>query len=272
MEDLRQLQKACSTILFKFDEVCRNNNLTYYLAYGTLIGAVRHEGFIPWDDDIDVFMPRNDMQKIIEHFDEWFSDNLCINHYTSPNFTSNSFVLRICNPKVRFLRSIGGNGREFDSFISIFPIFGVPKSAIKRYLFVKKIENKYTVLRFVRSSNNGYGDVKRSFKENLGVVLNKLFRFGKGHNVREYVHSIDKLFWKYPYGNCDKVGVFTFGIYPTLYEKKWFGEPINMKYEGRELYVPSNYDEILKMCYGDYMALPPEESRKPKHSYKIITT
>lgn len=270
MNDLKQLQQACSGMLSIFSEVCQEHGLTFYLAYGSLLGAIRHKGFIPWDDDVDLFMPRQDMQEIIDNFEEWFPAELSINHYQKPLFTSYSYVLRICNPHVRFLRSIGGTGKEFDSFISIFPICGVPTNTVFREIFRIRVEWAYLKTRFVRSSNNGYGNVKRSFLENVGVLINRFFRFGKGHDIRKCVEGIDNLFKSYSYDNSKVVGVYSYGVYPMFFEREWFGEPLMMQFDNMSLPVPRGYDSILSQCYGDYMTPPPENNRKPKHSYKII--
>ena len=269
-EKLKILQTCCVNILFKFDEVCRLHNLTYYLAYGTLLGAVRHKGFIPWDDDIDLLMPREDMQYIIENFDSLFKEPYTINHYSKPNFNSNSFVLRICNHQVQIKREIGGEARLFDSFISIFPICGMPKGKIAQKLFALKANLLYTKLRFVRSANNGYGNVHRSFKENVGVAINRLFGLGRNCSIIEAVKSIDDLLRKFQYANSNVVGIHSFGYHKFLFDEKDFGKPIYLAFEGRQLPVPAKYEKLLTLFYGDYKKMPPVDKRQPQHGVDII--
>ena len=269
-QNLAVLQKTCTDILFEFDKVCRTHGLTYYLAYGTLLGAVRHQGFIPWDDDVDLWMPRKDMQFIIDNFDDLFKKPYIINHYQKPGFTTNSFVLRVCNPRVKIKRKVGGENRLFDSFISIFPICGLPKNLVRQRLFAIKANLLYIKLRFIRSTNNGYGEVHRSFTEKCGLFLNHLFNVGKGRSIVDAVMKIDKMLSKYPYDNTNKVGIHSFCYDPFIYDVSIFGTPAELLFDGRELYAPSDYDKILRICYGDYMKLPPIESQKPAHSVDII--
>lgn len=268
--NLKVLQESCTRILYEFDRVCRENNLTYYLAYGTLLGAVRHGGFIPWDDDVDVWMPRKDMQFIIDNFDEFFTQPYKINHYQKPGFTSNSFVLRVCDPRIKIKRKIGGEDRLFDSFISVFPICGLPKNSISQRLFAFKANLLYIKLRFVRSANNGYGDVHRNFKEKLGVLINKAFGLGKGKSILEAVKTIDDMLSKYPLNNTEKVGIHSFIVDPFIYDSSIFATPKEISFGNRKLLVPTKYDEILKICYGDYMKLPPIDKQQPAHLCDIV--
>lgn len=267
---LKILQQSCTRILFEFDKVCRENNLTYYLAYGTLLGAVRHSGFIPWDDDVDIWMPRKDMQFVIDNFERLFSAPFTINHYQKPGFTINSFVMRICDPRIQVKRKIGGEDRLFDSFISVFPICGLPKNPISQRVFALKANLLYIKLRFIRSANNGYGDVHRNYKEKLGVILNNVFGFGKGKSIIDAVRAIDDMLSKYPYDNTNKVGIHSFIVDPFIYDRVIFMKPKELVFDNRKLFVPTKYDDVLKICYGDYMVLPPKEKQKPVHINDVI--
>lgn len=269
-EKLKKLQDACTDLLFEFDRVCKDNGLTYYLAYGTLLGAVRHQGFIPWDDDVDLLMPRKDMQFIIDNFDSLFKAPFTINHYTKPGFNSNSFVLRICSSKVQMKRVIGGEERLFDSFISIFPMCGMPKGKIAQKMFALKANLLYTKLRFVRSANNGYGNVHRSFKENIGVAINRVFGVGKNGSIIDAVKSIDNLLMKYKYDNSRVIGIHSFGYHKFPFDANDFGKPLYLDFEGRKLPVPAKYDKLLTIFYGEYKKLPPEDQRQPQHGVDIV--
>lgn len=270
LSNLEILQKTCEELLFDFDSVCREKGLKYYLAWGSLLGAVRHQGFIPWDDDIDLLMPRNEMQYIIDNFDNLFGGRYRINHYSKPGFTTNSFVLRICNPKVQIKRNIGGEDRIFDSFISIFPMCGMPKGSVKQKIFEYKANFEYIKLRFIRSANNGLGSVHRSALENIGIFLNNIFKIGKNKSTIDCVGEIDKLLSKYPYNNTDVVGIHSFCYNPFIYKEKWFGTPVLLPFSGHMLPAPAEYDKILRIFYGDYMQLPLENERIPQHGIDII--
>ena len=269
-EGLKAMQQAAFDTLCAFDVYCRDHNLTYYIAYGTLLGAVRHGGFIPWDDDIDICMPRKDMQKLIDCFDTDFPKPYTLDHYTKNIFMSNAYVARICNPRVQFVRRINNEDRLFDTFISIFPIYGAPNSAIKRFLFEKQIDYLYIRLRFIRSGVNGYGDVSHSFKERIGIAINNILRLSRKQNVRDAVAKMDERLKKYEINQGEYISTYGYMITPMYYKKEWFGMPIDLKFGDHFVMAPQNPQCLLTGWYGNYMELPPKEKRKPSHSIKVI--
>ena len=113
-------------MMCSFKRVCEENNLTYYLFWGTLIGAVRHSGFIPWDDDVDIVMPRDDYDRFInlfqdKEYDDWFLDN-----YRCRSFESMSPLLRINSKRIGIRRDRGNREEYISAFIGIFPLDGLP--------------------------------------------------------------------------------------------------------------------------------------------------
>lgn len=266
---IRQLQLICVDILFMFDEICKAYNLQYYLAFGTLLGAVRHHGFIPWDDDIDLFMPREDLERFVGLCPKVIKPPYRINHYKFDNFTSNSYNLRIGTEKASIKRVVGGQAKEFDVFISIFPIDDAPSSKIGRCLHNIRISYAYSRLRLIRSANNGYGNVKRSKLEYLAVALNKYMPIFKGKSERNAANKVNKVLMKCQAPKSAFCTVYTYGLYKPFFRKEWFMNPVMVEYEGKMLPCPSNYDMVLKQCYHNYMELPPVEKRIPRHSIDV---
>lgn len=270
IEALKALQHAELDILVEIDKFCRKRNLIYYIAYGTLLGAVRHQGFIPWDDDIDLCMPRKDYEIFIKEFLEYFVTGYKLNHYSLEEYTTNSYILRVCNPKVRLTRVINNEGKLFDSFVSIFPIDGMPKDKIRRFILVKHADFEYTHLRFVRSSQNGYGNVQHTKKEKMGMLLNRLFKIGKATDVRTVSKKLDTILSKYSIDESDFINTYGYMVTPMTYNKVLFGKVKEYLFEGHSFYGPSNCDELLKIWYGDYMKLPPKDKQKPSHSVNVL--
>ena len=269
-EALKALQNAGLDILTEIDRYCRKMDLKYYIAYGTLLGAVRHQGFIPWDDDVDLCMPRKDYEVFIKEFSKHFTSGYRLNHYSLEEYTTNSYILRVCNPKVRLTRTINNENKVFDAFVSIFPIDGMPQNAIKRFVLEKHADFEYTYLRFVRSSQNGYGNVAHTTKEKMGIALNHIFKIGKSTNVRTVSEKLDKILSKYSIDESDYINTYGYMVTPMTYKKSSFGPVKEYTFSGHLFYGPSNYDELLKIWYGDYMKYPPEEKRKPSHSVSVL--
>lgn len=271
MDKLKKLQATCTDILFHFDEICKKHGLTYYLAFGTLLGAVRHNGFIPWDDDIDLFMPKEDLDKLLAIADDVFEYPYRINHYTSEYFESYSYNFRIGTQKAQMQRMVGGRPKPIDVFISVFPVFDAPESKALQKLLNFRVTAVYSWLRFVRSSQNGYGDVhNRSRWEILGILINKMLPFMSHGDCRKIARRINSVLSSYMGCKSNYSAVFTYGTNKLIYQKEWFGTPVYKEFEGRMLPCPSNSDAILKFCYNDYMQLPPEEKQKPQHSVDVI--
>jgi lipopolysaccharide cholinephosphotransferase len=267
---LRDLQLVTVDILVEFDRICQEYGLTYYLGFGTLLGAVRHKGYIPWDDDIDLCMPRKDFDKFVQVAYKKVHYPFQVCYHTMDNYTSFSFNFRVENSRVCIVRNIGGIDKELPAWISVFPIDGLPKKKVQQKRQERIISYLYTLLRFARSAKNGYGKSDKNILEKIGVVINKYLRIGKLLEPRKMARAINNQLRKFDYDMSDQVFVYTFNKYKSIYEKKWFDKPQMIEFEGKLFPAPSDYDAFLKRCYGDYMKLPPVEQRKPSHSVDFI--
>ena len=230
-----EMKKYQIDILKKLDDVCRANGLRYYLAFGTLLGAVRHKGFIPWDDDRDIYMPAEDiikLRKILEkdsrfkmitQYDDYvyFGQGCCLMINNEVTSDINRFPIQL------------STGISID----IFSLYGLPDENIDKYIAE------------IRRMEAGVLDAMYS-EEKYKKNLNKL---------NEYLLS-------YSYDSSKKIGSVLFpGYERTLYDKKDFGEGIELSFEDGCYICPKEYKKILEMYYGDFMTLPPEEERKGWH-------
>lgn len=250
-EELRNLQLKLVNLLNVFDKFCSDNDIRYYLTYGTCLGAIRHKGFIPWDDDLDLAMPRDDFEKL---FQLWNNVN---NRYQLLRPTEDVLTgVHIGQLRDSETTCIYDYARNYDICqgikIDIAPLDGCPEnkySRIKQSFFCKV----YGLMSAQRVPNHGSKKVKLLAKMVLFLIRSKNLRF-------KLFHYAEKQVKKYKYDDNDKIR----WNYGRIVDKSFFGEPYYVDFEGELRPVPREYDKLLKISYGNYMEFPPEEKRKPE--------
>lgn len=268
--DLKILQNELLNILKVFKEKCDENGLTYYMFFGSLIGTVRHHGFIPWDDDIDIAMPRDDYDKFVRLFKDYLSDDYFLDGYACPFYKSFSPLTRVNSKKVMIRRDRNNKEEYINAFIGLFPIDGLPTKEYLRDMQIKKIMFTYGLLRASRSSINGVGAINnRTTKENIYVRINSILNIGKILKPRKAAEYVDRTMSKYAFKGSKYCHVMDYDKLKSYYNTKDFFEKIEVPFEDILVTVPKNYDSILRSYYGDYMILPPEEKRVPRHGIQI---
>lgn len=261
-EEARRVQVE---LLDALVELCERYGLRYYLAGGTLLGAVRHKGYIPWDDDIDVNMPRPDIDRLIELTHGRINDHMVIGSPFGPFHQSTTFP-RVCDTRyILNSASIDGKSSYYTNlFIDIFPIEGLPTEW-------SKVIWHYRKARFFVSMR------KLAFFKGVSgtMCLRKCARIAaqpvaKLMGYEFWSKQLQKLARKYEYESCDYVGVVTSCMHTLTecIEREGYGEPVQVEFEGKQYNAPANWDKYLSNLYGDYMQLPPEEDRIPHH-FKI---
>lgn len=253
IEELKSIQLG---ILNEVANFCEKHELTYFLAYGTLLGAIRHHGYIPWDDDIDIVMPRPDYERFVSSFNKADSNWQVIDHCQNPDYL-------LPFAKVHDLRTIlyetrYKGGGVFGVNIDVFPLdgFGNMKQ-------IKKIKRLSQYL----NAKKAVIDRQRSLKKNAIIAIGKLFLLGT--TPSQIVDKMEIVAKKNPYENSKKVKSF-FSVYgeKEVCEKSLLEETTFATFEGRKYRVPKNYDSYLRMIYGDYMQLPPKEEQVTHHTFK----
>ena len=246
-------------ILTAFHDFCVKNNLKYSLFYGTLLGAIRHDGYIPWDDDVDVAMPREDYEKFINTFgDDDFGVKSCYNdiHYCLP------YAKAYSKNTKKVETNEADEALEIGFNIDIFPLDYIDTKE-RFYELDKKEISLRKKLMFSEFKPNT-SSLKMLFKS----IILLPFR-GKSN---EYARKMDKWFINrlkigqernYLVGNetnnYDSNLIFPLGIFDDI---------TIHKFEGRDYFITSLYHEVLTQCYGDYMQLPPESERTTHHGFK----
>ena len=274
---LEKLHNKLFGILQFLDATCKKLGIKYYLGYGTLLGAVRHKGFIPWDDDVDVWMTRADYDVLQKYLKENDSDpNYGLNYgkYWAEGDRPLEFQMRIMDKNVKINKQIYGKMTEFHLWLDIFALDCVPSNKEKQYVkrFKRRLRN-YKISRCKKFvTTNG------RLMSMLNKVIYRLHKIGFFRHtfIEEKVvaRAHDALtMYNGRAEECDKF--FTYAaVYlnsPTkcLFDKNWFGEPIEMDFETGKFYVPSKYHELLTQVYGDYMKLP-KESERISHDIELI--
>jgi putative licD-family phosphotransferase len=261
MSDIKIIQNKILSILKEFISICEENNLTYYALGGTLLGAVRHKGFIPWDDDIDIGMPREDYEKFKKLAPHVLPGNLRI--FNNPmnlditQLVDKNVVVKIANS-------------ESNVFIDIFPLDGYPEKGVfaaefhSSRILLQRMLCKISVL-------DQLEDKDRGTLENLIVKISKTLRIQKLLSKDALVKNLHKVIQKYDFNTSSYVGN-VLGRYRAreIVPREYFKEPVSLTFEDTMINCPTKYKEYLSEIYGDYMKLPPVEDRVA-HNIELVS-
>lgn len=251
-EELKAIQ---IDILKKVADFCDNNDITYFLAFGTLIGAIRHKGYIPWDDDIDIAIPRPDYDKFISLFNK---DNSQIQVISMENNMHYGFSFA----KVHDTRTIINETQyiqdNFGVYIDIFPIDGIKSK--KQILILRKI-NK---LLHTKKANFTQRKLSKKIINAFGKIV--LLPF----STHFILNVIDRISRQCPYGSTPKAGCICDSVVGerAIVDTNLFHGSKIQEFEGHLFKIPIGYDKWLRSIYGDYMQLPPEEKRISHHVFE----
>ena len=255
--DLKLLHSRMLDILSAVDKVCRKYNLRYYLIAGTMLGAVRHKGFIPWDDDADICMPHSDYNKLIAHSKEWLPERyelICAENdkdYPQPFAKiQDSHTTIIEHAHLRYL---GG------AYIDVFPLDGMPDGKLAQRWHYFKYKHLCKLLYFTYRDPYRHGRGPSSW---LPLLCRKFY------TVEGLQKKIRRLLTKYDFYKCKKVLCFDDGL-RSVVDKEVYGTPKPYVFEGRTFMGVDDYDTLLSHMYGDYMKLPPVESRRQHNFYYL---
>lgn len=256
-----------------FLEICEKHELKYFCCGGTAIGAVRHQGMIPWDDDIDILMPRDDYERFIAVFSEMDKD---FGYELVTMENNDRYYLpfaKMCNKHTTLL--------EYPDipcllgvYVDIFPLDGASSDRTERALLLQKFRkaaNKLLVLPKPAGENIRRG-VVRIFKGQLRTAWNEFrYAFNKKKGRERVVNEIRSVMIAHPYGESNEVGNFggMWGI-KEFGPKSWFAGYEERDFEGFKVRVPVGVDALLTQMYGDYMELPPVDKRVSHHHLAYV--
>lgn len=264
-KDREELYREKLLLVFKtFISICDRYDLRYYAAFGTVIGAVRHHGLIPWDDDVDVMMPRPDYERFIH-----ICQTSDIGEYeiVTPRNRDNYYLTfsKFCD-RNSTIAERQKSKCVFGVFIDIFPIDGVPDNIHDCEDLVRRYNNIKNELSWVSNEERfvdfpymlGTFQIKRFIKSFL-------FLFRRKTSRQDIVDNLEQVCSSIPFETSDNCIVYaeegTKGVFP----KSWLDKPKSLPFEFFTVRVPGKFDEYLTQLYGDYMQLPPENERESRH-------
>lgn len=259
---LKELQTYSLQIVKEIDKWCASNGVNYTLCGGSLIGAVRHRGFIPWDDDVDIAMPRPDYERFVHNFSH--EGLICI----APEL-GNSWIpfARVCDIKSTKAEPYAPWCKESDYGvgIDIFPWDGEPDDEEDFKQHMAEILKKTALLYQVRGAH-------LPIRKKLGFIriiknIGKKLLYGR-YDIEETLRDLLQDIKKYPFGSTHYCGNYSCPTYNTKERSRTevFCSFTRIEFEDCTLSIIEKYDEYLRDIFGDYMQLPPEDQRKPKHS------
>lgn len=244
-------------ILKDIDSFCRKNSIKYSLGEGTLIGAVRHHGMIPWDDDMDVLMLREEYDRFLSTYK---SSQFVIQSYDYKLNSTFQFV-KVVNPKT-IIRNNQTLKEPYGLWVTILPIDNAPNSEKQLKKMIKDIR---LYSRFFAVRNFHWIKERGTFRNICTAALHIPFLvFSK-----DYWHDrAEKAMRRYNQEKTLRRGSFSIWWHePWICSSKAFDEYIDVDFDGERLSIIKGYDEYLRCQYGDYMQLPPADKQIPKHEY-----
>lgn len=264
LSQLSELQKAELEVLKVFDGICRKNGIKYYLTAGSMLGAVRHHGFIPWDDDIDVAMFRKDYEKFKDNASTLLPDYMYLSTYETPG--------HIWAPKVIDKRStyqMDGliKSKEIGPWVDILVVDGIPSSKIMRsvlkffYLFTRMLYQYSSLSTAVNMHRKG-----RPWYELLAIKIGSFMHIENMLSTKATGRWYDWVCSRFDADKCENVAPLAGARrFKEVVPKKWWGEGTPMQFEDMMAPCPSGWHEYLTYLYGDYMT-PPSISERERHT------
>lgn len=258
---LSPIQDKLLSMLSWFHEYCESNHITYYAAGGTMIGALRHEGFIPWDDDIDIVVPRNDYNRLIQLFNHKIDHYILESPYSGNDDYLYSFA-KLYDTDTTLTEKTHIPCRR-GVYIDVFPLDGVGMTKEEALSNFKSVDKKNMMLMTRTCSVRR----ERSWYKNVSIILSqaipKAFINNKKLSIQldEIANAI--------HNNDAQFVANLMGTYreKEIIEKHIFGKPTLYKFEHIYIYGPEKYDMYLQKIYGEWRKLPPIEKQKTNHDF-----
>ena len=267
----RTIQNILKRMFFAFSDICERNNLRYYLIDGSLLGAIRHKGFIPWDDDMDIAMPRPDYEKFCQIAKEELPSNMYFVSYEE-SLKGQYFgeIAHLFCKDMKIETSYFDRDITTDVWLDIMIMYGMPDNAYKRKVHYKRYYLCKGVARLGRIKN--VGDRKYSKIEKMALFIARKIDLSKLFNTEKLLLRSVSILKKYPFDKSNYVVVV-----PSEYgdreimPKEYYTKERHGEFEGKTILIAGEAEKILTSLYGDYMELPPVEKRTSKHKVRILT-
>ena len=265
-KDLARLHGELLDIMAEIIRVCEVCGIPYFIQGGTAIGALFNKGIVPWDDDIDILMPRDDYEKLYKLWDNDKNERFKLLRTDEKIFTGNIFTTIVDTETTCVKANQAHLDIPFGIMMDIFPIDGCPKGKFKRTMQKLNAMIYSLFLAQIVPENHG-GIMALGSKFLLSIVKSPKAREKKWRNAERRMS-------KYKIADCEYITELCEGVHSMQpeYPKEWFASAVYREFEGLQMPIPVGYDPYLKKAFGDYMTLPPEDKQKPHHDMILVDT
>lgn len=262
MTNIERLHQVDLDIVKEVINICNENGLVYYALGGTMLGAIRHKGFIPWDDDIDLGMPRKDYERFLEIAPSLLSKTLrLVNYKTDKDY--HYYITRVQDIETRVMENrYEAEGKYTHVSIDIFPLDGSPNNALLRKIYYFKVM-MHRGMMALHYKNGIDKERKRGLCERLFLKIMTTLPTDKLFDAYHQKEKIDKILKKHNMWGSDFSGNIM-GAYRTveMIPTSWYGKDAFYNFENIKIRGIKEYNKYLSHLYGDYMQLPPVNARK----------
>lgn len=260
--NLSTVQQHVMDVLHVLIRIFEEQNIHYYMLGGTMLGAVRHKGFIPWDDDVDLGIVRSDYERFIENCDQWLPEHIKLRTYRDSSY-HHYYYARIVDDRYHIKRLGSIKERQEELWIDLFPLDGMPRSPLKKV--IHKGDLLFTRLLYHMSCFDKVNIKRpgRPLADRIIIRFLMITHLGRSMDSNKLLDRIDYSLKKYPVEESEYIFNFmgSTHAFREIFTKDVFGDNTVYSFEDLTLAGPEKYDFYLKHLYGDYMKLPPEDER-----------
>lgn len=264
-QTIEMMQQKSWEIYRYFAEFCTEHKLKFFACGGCCIGAVRHGGFIPWDDDVDLFMPRDDYNQLLKIWNKYAIPKYRL-IISTPDMITGDLMAKICDENTTLVTTYQrGKHMPHGLTMDILPLDGCPQPGS----LARKIQKIYALLfslYFSQTIPKNHGGFKAAVAKILLTII-------PGKRLKYRLAKIfEKKMTKYSIADCEYLTELCSGprYMQNEFPKEWFSDTKKLAFSDSEIVVPTGYNEYLSLVFGDYMTLPPEDKQVPHHEISFI--
>lgn len=264
---VKKIQEVELDALVEFQKICNENNIRFYLRGGSVMGAVKYHGFIPWDDDMDIAVPREDYERLIKLVkDLSIAGKYRINSYRYCKELPCYFPRMVLEERERVRLGLPKNTKLGLHLMDIFPLDGAPDNVVVRKIYFGKVY----LYRALASLGTFYRDEMVNMhtrKQQCVINILRIFKIDRLIDQRQMYGKLEKLYTKYDWKEKKYAGTITASLFSKeIFPREVWGEGAFMNFESTKVRVPTEYDIYLKKLYGkDYLNKEPDLSHRKSH-------
>lgn len=265
--ELTEMQDLLRDLMYELHCICEKHNLVYNIYCGTMLGAVRHQDIIPWDDDIDITMPRTDYEKLIQIVKEQYADRFEIQAYPDENYIY-PFGKFFKKDTILIEKNLLAKYGTSKLYVDIFPVDGIPDISEKKLR--KRFERSERYLKNIYYCTSVITPADGGWKQALTFVKYLRRAWLNIWGYKYFLAKQEKMAAQYKLEDCDRVGFTSriWGIRGVVDKEAYFDRAL-YKFGKYEFWGDRDYEYCLSKMYGDYMTPPPENMRIVKHGYDL---